>query len=195
VLRINPNLWPPAGWQFTHSGIHFSAPDRAQLVAQVARHYALHSIAGDASADIEAQLCADNEQLCRESDTPVRGSAQAHNVDETLTQRRLAWLDSTYQLVLGERKSPGVFVNQDEADRRSRICKECPQNVADPSGCTACVASSGAMRTQIVNASKLRGIRSGPCHLSGVDLPVAARVSVNTSDSFPLPAHCWRKPQ
>lgn len=164
-------------------------------MAQVARHYALHSIAGDASADIEAQLCADNEQLCRESDTPVRDPAQAHTVDETLTQRRLAWLDSTYQLVLGERKSPGVFVSQDEADRRSRICDACPQNVPDPAGCAACVASSGAMRTQIVNASKLRGIRRGTCGISGVDLPVAARVTVNTSDSFPVPANCWRKTQ
>ena len=164
-------------------------------MAQVARHYAAHSIAGDAAADIEAQLCAHNSQLCRESDTPIRDPAQPRNVDETLTQRRLSWLDATYQLVLGERKVAGAFVTQDEADRRSTSCNQCPQNVPDPAGCSSCMGASSAMRGQIVNASKLRGIRHGTCHISGVDLPVAARVTVNTSDSFPVPANCWRKTQ
>lgn len=189
MLRLNPSLWPGSGWVFAHSGINFSAPDRAQLVEQVARHYALHSIPGDAAADVEAYICACNPQMCRESNpTSERIPPAPRHVDETLTQRRLAWLDREYQRFLAAPE----FVDADEVSRRGTVCEYCPSRMPDPSGCAACVSASAAMRAQIVNASKTPGPRRGTCGVDGADIPVATRIN-SATPTYPVPSNCWRK--
>lgn len=190
MLRLNPSLWPGSGWVFSHSGINFAAPDRAQLVEQVARHYALHSISGDAAADVEAYICSHNPQMCRESNpTDDRLPPAPRHVDETLTQRRLSWLDREYQRFLAAPE----FVEPDEIERRREICESCTYLRSDPSGCAACVSASAAMRTQIVNASKTPGPRRGTCGVDGADIPVAARTNSATPTTHPVPSNCWRK--
>lgn len=191
MVRLNPSFWPSEGWVFTHSGIRFSAGDRAPLVEQVAAHYARYGIPGDADADIEAQICERNPHLCRESDPSVdKLPQQPRHVDETLTQRRLKWLTVAYNRFLSE-KIPS-FEQPSEVLRRSQICDACALKQPDPAGCPACVTASAAMRAQLVKAAQTAGTRVGTCGADGADIPVAVRVP-GIPTTYTLPDNCWRK--
>lgn len=141
---------PPGGWKAKcpHCAYWIIAPTYNDWVGWIEKHNMAN---GHPAWDYETQLC---QSLppgeCRAEDGSVIASLQCEMDSKALLAGAVAVGSLLVEYALGRE----VFVDQEEAERRARICTLCPRNVP-VSGCTGC----GTMQDAKAKLSAITGDR------------------------------------
>lgn len=197
MLTPNQTVVPPGGFHYIekHDGIEIRLVSHSyEMLTDVLLRYRVTNglPPGDPKQDVIDYVCKSWPHFCHDSESPMlQGRDIARN--EPLLRRASSWMTLLYRI-----GSPNN-VQQDEAERRARICGPCPLNVEFRSGgCVSCtqgldrVAFVWLKGKGTIEDSKLQGCAaSGQLNLCAVHAKNLPPLSAD--DAAALAPGCWRK--
>ena len=195
---------PPDGWRYTQkeTGRKFSTYDWPTFENDIRSHRLANGIklSPDWKEELQDELCKDNIEKwgpnwCRRYSTKkVKRKGFSFGAAISFLNFLWNWI-----------KAGGGYVEQEEAERRARICSTCEFNVELSSNCGACVSSlmsvvsklRGGRKTSFDN--KLHNCQVCSCvNKVSVHLPVEpqfAALSESVKETFKSIDYCWKKLQ
>jgi hypothetical protein len=194
MITIKQQVPPPNGWAYMEDGIETKAPSYGELIQKVLiwklqNRKNVHNVQNEV-----------NDYISRISPQSVlvRKPTQAH-----MQRREVTLADKVYNFAcrVYDQFSPDkVSSTPAEAERRARVCAECPYNQKYNFSCGACEAETErllkAVRAGRVNSSERR---INACERLGYHLSTAVWLENDQlgelSDDPHLPRTCWRKKQ
>ena len=151
---------------------------------------------GDIEDDIDRYYCTRWPSACNKEPKDYLPQGAPGERREPLSSRVARWAGW-----LAQRMPRGGFalVTQEEADRRSAICGQCPKNVAWKVGCSGCNSSTTTLLMQLrsLRISAKAGNLMG-CEVGGWDNMTAVHLDrslleLTEKQTENLPKDCWRK--
>lgn len=199
---MNPNLFPDGGRYFLdEDGTKFKAENWDFLARRVANYRKkAGKPAGDPEAEIMAQACARQPNLCAEEDrgpSPPPSPAYQHPqpivVRENagnLTKRVTKWLS----VVLTQfRNSTLAKVDRGEAKRRAQICAHCPLQRGLSEVCGSCKRARKTVVESILRSERRVNEELKGCLILGEDTSLSVHLALPNTGNSSLPGHCWRR--
>lgn len=196
---IDPTTIPPGGLKYIQKETNttLTAASMPELLDKVRRHRLGNNlpIPNEWKQEIEDSLCQTMPVgICRHTIKPTEDwlLPNAHRplrMAELLSGARVlgSWMFSGFQKV-----------EQEEADRRSRICAACPFNQED-GGCTICAkaALSEAVQSVIGNVRSVAHDVLKSCTICGCTLKLAVWTPLdlilkNSPQTAQQPSWCWK---
>lgn len=187
MKTINPNIYPKDGYKFIEQdGTVFSADSWAGVIARVIKYrQRQHKPVDTVKADVIAQACQRNPNLCRENN----GQRDAKLKEATLKTRVLKWLSAINKI----RQQSGMqYVSESLRDARADVCNRCPYDKQLHGGCSSCKAALNELQGQIIGGRKGES-RYSACPIIGEYLPVSVWIEQPAVDNGALWVECWRK--
>jgi len=191
-VEINPNLYPPSGYEFTEtdSSVH-RAGSWGALIKKVREYRTLKGVeVGDVRAEIMAQVCGRFPDYCGDYKSHTR-TPKAHPSGMAFNQRVLQWLGGA--LAKFRRGEWPAKVSLQEAAQRAAICATCPARQSLNKGCASCMASVKRGRKVLLGTEEPMFKDLKPCGILGEDTAVTVETDLPRVNNGNLPAHCWRK--
>lgn len=197
VLKIL-NMIPPGGWSYTQpeNGMLIQGGNYAELRERVRQHRDNNRYQNGPQLDDEIQ-----DQICERIPEPHRAHwciDPASRTPSPVAYRSVAVADvRNFLHTLGSWIRSGfAFVNQPEADRRAKVCAECPKNV-EIAGCTGC-AHIGPLITQTIgHHATAEDYRLKGCEVCGCSnkaqiwVPMAV-LAKGMNSHMKFPEWCWK---
>lgn len=185
---------PGGGWKYTQkeSGKAFNLVTWKQLVSEVTKHRRAngYDLADGWMERFEKDFCEQNRlEGSKWCPLPDAAGEPAQPKSMGLSDLR-RFLNSVRKMIASH--GEGIFVSQDEANRRAAICAACVNN-ANVGGCLGC----SGVRALV---SKIRGSRTTDqdsrlrqCTVCGCDNSVKVWIKTDLVDNQGLtyPPHCW----
>lgn len=191
ALEVNPNLYPKNGYRFKErDGSRWKGRSWADVIKQVTAYRERRGEEpGDVRAEVMAQACANNPNLCvdtspRQIVTPAAGFAG------TLFQKVSNWLSHLVQRL---RSKELRLVDRQEAARRAAICAQCPRQMGIPTVCGACLTQLSNFRRAILQGEAPVNAGLNGCTALGEDTQVSVHLELDPVDNDEQPASCWRR--
>lgn len=183
MKTINPNIYPNGGYYFKDSdGARIFGDSWKAVISRVtAYRQRRNASVGDVVAEVMAQACQRNPDLCVDSVHP-----SMYTKRQPLKSRVLTWLNR----LKGEKDRR--FVEDEVMKQRAAICSKCAQNQELPGGCASCKQAMKSLREEVLGRRFTDG-RLHACAILGEDLPTSVQLDSQTVEDGELPAHCWRK--
>lgn len=196
-MRISKGLTPPGGWSYQEGEYWIHGAEADDLIANLAAHRKNngHEV-GDPWADITAQKCYRNPEICLDQKDPMTAALE----------RALAFLQSLKNYLL----TGGHLVDQNTANIRASICACCHANVpgeqARPSAgfCSSCskvaedvtITASKALILQGRTTTHEGQLKS--CSICGCDNKLqvwfpTVPLGMHQTNVNAYPSQCWKK--
>lgn len=196
MIKMNPNLYPDGGRYFLdEDGTKFKAENWDFLARRVANYRRrAGKPAGDPEAEIMAQACARQPNLCAEENVgPSPPPSQPIVVRENagnLTKRVTKWLSVVLTQFRGSKLAK---VDRSEAKRRAEICKHCPLQRALSEVCGSCKRTRKGVVESILRSERRVNEELKGCLALGEDTSLSVHLSLPATGDGSLPGHCWRR--
>jgi len=189
---------PLLGWRYRQSetGLVITATSLGELARKVSEHRQHKNLQPTDMAsiqiEIERQLCGrlgNSDCIAEPGDNwvPVRDENNIMSVDKIISFSRAAW-----EWI----KSGGELVVPEEAERRAKICRDCPANADSGHGCFNC-ALGKLVRSMVPQSRQIEGLKTCMycgCDLqSKVNLPEAGIIASDKGRNIAFPDHCWQR--
>ena len=195
----NASIVPPGGHHFVEKngetevrldGVSYEEVAEKLLKYRVTNRYAL----GEPLKEIYDFVCKTWPHFCN-ANTYVEPRTDG---DAPLTIKCISWLRDLWAR---QALVPAMLVNENEANRRAEICRDCPFNQSwEDYGCGTCVdtvvrqsivfrAGKEVYRAKYVHGCSILGQENhAACWASGKILP-----DMTSEQNQKLPSQCWRK--
>lgn len=196
TLSIRDGVIPPGGYHFPDKSGGTEVRIEGYNVADVAANVLKYRLQnnrppGNPMQELQEYICGTWPHFCLDSNPPEIPSI---NGPEPLQRRCAAWLNQWFTSAAAD---PGV--SQQEADRRAKICLQCPKNKDYAAGgCGACTAQ--VIRLQFIYTRNRKA--QGADELGCCDVLSSPLQAAVWSDALPgysdeqkeqLPTYCWRR--
>lgn len=180
---------PPGGWWCLWEAVPVHASSREGLVAAITNSIIASgkAIPPDLDQQIENAICerlpANAKHCCPvgQADKPKFTATHVKRFMMTMTE----WAKGGFQ-----------YVPQEEADRRAKICSECPKNVNVP-GCFGCKGIQGLVHTLASGHTTEYDNRLHVCGVCGcfnqTQIWFEADVLKRASGELDYPEWCWKR--
>jgi hypothetical protein len=182
---------PPNGWHYFQSDVKLVGDSLDDLYKVVENFRANNSYpAGDVKGDVDGYICGNYPSFCHGVDDVTINlvSRQAATRSGELLQDVSTWANNMLRS-----KEPIKLVQDDEAERRAKICKACPHNASWRSGCISCIVSADRISASVRQARDTDTSKKlGGCHLLRHDNRSAVFFEKeNLATTGDLPTNCW----
>lgn len=198
ALLGNPRQTPPDGWTYTQPETQTRMEDLDgldALAAIVAQHRVYKGLdrasLEEVKLDIQRQICAGMPPgICRAE--PGENYEPVHDQSRRLTLDKI----QSFSIAIFEWiRTGGVLVDEEEAQRRAKICLGCPFNKA-PSAC-ACAGLWVMVKALIPFKRQIDNLHvCGICGcVNGVKvlMPLDVLKASISGRDLKFPAHCWMR--
>lgn len=210
MLKINnTSLVPPGGWKYTDpdTGAQFSRTTYMSMVGVIHKHRAGNQLPQLSEARIQQVLCrsaypgvcSGEDEVVEEPEAEKYPVLPTISGDDVVRGTKVIW-----NLIKAKFKGGDSLVSPEEAERRARICSDCPKNVEhDKENCKACIARLATLAKKIVSG----GITTvdenlktcSVCHCSNkaqVWVPYEhLKKGMTPAMESEWPDVCWKNPQ
>lgn len=187
-MSVNPNIPPPNGFVFRDvDGTKFQATNWASLERMVvAYRKQTGGVVDDVMAEILRQVCETTPDYCKTPGEKQKGKIVG-NEHKAKIVKFLA------KVAAAKRDKHLRYVQDSEADARSKTCQGCPHRVHVDIGCQSCKNTVASMRKNCLGGKTSRAPALGLCKFSECDLSVAIHIVEQLENDGRLPNFCWRK--
>ena len=182
---------PPGGWHYFQSDIKMVADSLDDLYKVVESFRAENSLpVGDVKGDVDNYICGNHPAYCHGVDELSINVVSRHAATRSgeLLQDVSTWANNMLRS-----KEPNTLVQDEEAERRAKICQACPHNVNWRSGCISCIVSADRISASVRQARDTNTSKKlGGCHLLRHDNRSAVFFEKeNLATTGDLPTNCW----
>lgn len=190
---LDVNEVPPGGWKYEQpdTGAVFTATTLLQLIRKVATYRASNRLEmGDVEADVHEFICKTLPPNAR-----VRCQQQGVVAGSDRTRKWSVADVNSYTKTVIETMRAGGTCSVEEANRRARICRDCPLN-RDIRPCASCGSKLALLPFKLMGATKTdfdADLKS--CDICGcynkakVWIPESRVAAERTMHNYP--SHCW----
>lgn len=180
---------PPGGWHYYDGDAKLTAPSYNALIEAVQNYRAENSLpSGDVTGDVNNYICTNWPTFCHGVDMVVVTSIDAPTATSELMNDVQVWAKN----ILHSNK-PHVLINDELAEERAKICRNCKENVNWRSGCTSCIASTDRLCASIRQGRDTASSAVlGGCRTMRHDNRTAIFFDKDTlQKSHNIPSNCW----
>jgi len=185
---------PPGGFHYEDKVQRFRVEGSSyQSVAEAVLRYRLENKlpVGNPLKDVLDYVCTNWPHFCSDHNAPL----PVGNGQPALSSRVATWISSLYRFV---RSTTTKFVTPEEANRRARICEQCPINKDWKTGCGSCLQAAVQLGYTFRAGRKVDNEKAlGACEVIGQENATAVWVDnllpLAPEEQRRLPEKCWRR--
>ena len=197
---INIEEAPPSGWKYKHpiSGVSFSHFDYTTLFRQVVEHNK-----GNGYEMPDDWLETFHDEMCKQNRWDKRTCRRINGGRIARSAVIFAQAFAFGKVLLEFFKAGGKYVEQEVAEERAEICRNCPMNVAESWGCGSCAQKIHDVVQELLGPRETRADKElGFCAIcscslkASVHYPLEAQakgVTEEQAEKFAEVSHCWKK--
>lgn len=185
---------PPGGYSFPDSGTTITASDYDSLIDAIIKDRANNQRpVGDPPREYQAYVLKNWPHFASAASPVSRPTAELAG-DKTLRERVTNWLANKYS---GKASDNSELVSEETAEKRAKICAQCPHNQEAQNDCPPCVASNRRLGFLIRQGAEV-DTKVQACSLMGHDNAVAVwlpeKMLKHRSRYITIaPSECWMK--
>jgi len=189
------NIVPPGGFHYVEQGTRIESHSYQALADELLKYRLANKIpVGNPLKDVFDTVCTRWPHFCSDAPHPTLSTGEG---TVPLASRVTQWMANLYRSARTTAVADN-FVSQGEADRRSAVCRQCPQNVEWRMGCSSCVASTKQIGYTYRAGRRAAGEPSlRACNVleqeNATAVWIKAPPTMTTEQARTIPPFCWRK--
>ena len=145
MATYNASIVPPSGFHYIDGDVRLQGYSYLNLIKVVENYRAENNLpSGDVRGDIDTYLCGNWPHNCHGTESVIHVSVTPQTATTELLSDIQTWaknmLHSNVKLDL---------VSDEIAEKRSKTCLDCPQNVNWRAGCGSCIVATDRISASI----------------------------------------------